>query len=123
MLPPGAVPMGLLLANLHNYCESAQPDFMAQHGKFWQGVELDLSDQDLTKHPTDQDETWVDLGFTLPGLPFGTIREDVYEGPGGWGFVTTVRIENGSDIWEKALQDGPETERAHDWEIVGDLEA
>ncbi len=119
MPPAGSVPMGLFLADFHVFCEGAQPAHMSRHGAYWQGVEMDLSNQDLSMKPTDQIESWADLGFQLPPLPFGSVREDVYQGPGGWGFTSTAKIVDGVNIWGKTLHNGPETWREHDWEVVG----
>jgi len=70
----------------------------------------------ITKKPTDQDESLSDFGLVLADkLPY-CLSINVYNGPSGHGYVI-IRDVIGSKIqYREAENVGPETYRTHDWE-------
>jgi hypothetical protein len=106
--------------------------YMATHGNFWQGlythtfdllyttnVDAEAPGDNLTSHPTDQAETWVDIVPEWAGLALpARFVCDVYEGPLGEGFSLTAYMFHNGALNVKAQQYGPETWRAYDWQVV-----
>ena len=120
-LPPQARAASSLLDRLHARLASHQATYMSETGKYWQGIamDLDVANVDLSRRPTDQPNDWrwaADFPFVrLSAL----IRVDVYEGPAGWGYLTTAEIPGDQGSWVKALAEGPETWRTiNDWTWV-----
>jgi len=122
-LPPRAAAVGQALNHLHDRLEGHQTDYITRTGRYWQGIELELSlaDVDLGRRPTDQPEDWG-WARTFPFTRLESlVRVDVYEGPGGWGYVTTAKIPGDQGSWRKALAEGLEAERAiTEWAWVED---
>ena len=121
-IPPGQfVALEQLQQRLHDRLADFQPGYFASHGKNWQGVEIRLAAPDLRRRPTDQMEDWHVLGFTVPPPMAGNVRVDVYESPDGWGYSTSVVIEEGDGRWVNTVTTGPE-DRETDWVFVEDDE-
>jgi len=115
------------LDNIVNQMASKQEQYIKDHGTYWQG----LSTHDFVpsknealnpdRKPSDVDKSWKDMGFILGKNSRFLLKTDVYDGPDGNGYTITIRtIENGK-LFEKVLNFGNETYRAHDWTYIPPL--
>ena len=80
----------------------------------------DTTPDRLSDHPTDQAASWLDQFDALPEKFPAALRCDVYDGPGGHGYVVTVRGVLGGVTWERSHNVGPETHRTAAWHQVAD---
>ncbi len=123
-LPSQAGTAARLLDSLHARLSDHQVSYMARSGKYWQGLDLDLQPAvlDLGRRPTDQRDDWRwAAAFEFDRLVAST-RVDVYQGPVGWGYVTSVELPGESGFWIKALAFGLETTRAiAEWTFVQEV--
>lgn len=100
-----------------------QEAFLAATGSYWQGLEThsvipangaatapDLAGQT----PTDQPFSWLDMQGLPPEMS-AALRCDIYAGPMGKGYVLTASVEVDGVFYEKAINVGPDTSRAHEW--------
>lgn len=109
-----------------------QDAYFAAHGKYWQGLRTfsltelpdNPADGDATvrevapirsTHPTDQAETWDDVGIDLGTTIPCALSIDVYGGPFGDGYVGTVWALWDGNVYTRAQNRGPETYRTYDW--------
>lgn len=120
------------LVTLWPAVQAAQAAYFAAHRRFWQGRRTHLADliysalvdgsvagDQLDGHPTDQNETWLDLFPSLAGLSLkAVLRMDVYESPVGHGYQATLRVLYNGVIYERSQNVGPETFRTAAWHIV-----
>jgi len=95
---------------------AAQEKYHTKHGRYFQGLASDTLVRDLSldlkrfnrvRRPTDQAADWVDFGLRDISVR-GTYRVDVYQGPGGWGYVMTVSIKANDQIYSLSRNVGPE---------------
>lgn len=117
-----------------------QDAFFAARGRYWQGLRtfaltaLPNNPQDgsstvlevtplRTVHPTDQAETWDDVGINLGTTIPCALQIDVYDGPLGKGYVGTVWAMWDGDVYSRAQNRGPETWRTDDWRRLTSEEA
>jgi hypothetical protein len=74
----------------------------------------------LAAGPTDQagqlSDFWSDAQLAAQ-LPYA-FRTDVYDGPEGAGYVLTVQVKIGGELWEKSTNVGPERWRDSDWHAL-----
>lgn len=99
-----------------------QADYLAAHGRYWQGVRShpvtpsdgEKTAPDRTRRPTDQAESWEDAAVPLPASMEIATAVDVYDGPGGHGYVVVGEIAIAGRRWRRAIGVGPEA-RSHDW--------
>jgi len=106
--------------------QQAQAGYHATHGRYAQGLLTHSSipadgveaapDRKHAK-PTDQAESWEQLS-NLPATMMSALRLDVYDGPEGVGYVVVVGVRIGGRLWQKRINVGPETWRAHGWREV-----
>ena len=110
-----------------------QTGYLAQHGRYFQGIVThDDAPGDggnvppgLDRRPTDQAESWRDVG-AAPLFPPGmeaSAEVHVYDGPQGKGYAIIARMLNdsvGGDglVYARTWNSGPETWREHDWQPV-----
>lgn len=115
------------LAAIWAAIQSKQDAFFATNGRFWQGI--------LTHnvHPADGNETVPTIGTTCPSDQLGqpwpasirnnphpmALQMDCYNGPAGVGYVATVYVRIGGNVWTRAAQVGPETWRQYGWRQLG----
>ena len=121
-LPTQASAAARMLDRFHARLGEHQANYMARTGKYWQGSGLDLRPfaADLGIRPTDQPDDWRwSEGFGFPRLP-GFVRVDVYEGPQGWGYVTSIDLPGDQGSWVKARAEGPEAREIADWTWIED---
>lgn len=104
---------------------------MQARGRFFQGrrthvlepshsttVDGDAAPDNLSDHPTDQSESWLDLfpeyaDLSLPML----IVMDIYESPRGHGFVGRVYARHNGTVYTRARGYGPDAGHyTHDWQ-------
>ena len=74
----------------------------------------------LNAGPTDQAEKLADFwqdAKLAPALPY-SFRVDVYDGPQGPGYVVTASAILSGQLWERAINTGPETYREQPWTLV-----
>jgi hypothetical protein len=111
--------------------------YFAAHGRYFQGLAVINVDTELPNNPnsgsatvlevtlnanvkpTDQAESWSDLGFNFGGttLPMA-ILIDAYNGPGGHGYVTTVYARWNGNWYSRSHNVGPEDWRTKAWRQV-----
>ena len=96
-----------------------QNAYFAQHNKYFQGLPSDTVVRDISlslkrfnrqTQPTDQEETWEEFGLRDISVR-GTYRVNVYDGPAGQGYVMTVSIAYGTDVYSLSRNVGSETWR------------
>lgn len=101
-----------------------QARYFAEHGRYWQGLPTHsltptagdpLSTDIAMTHPTDQAETWADIGAYLPDLMNVSLRVDVYESPEGHGYVVVAETMITETTWTRSINFGPETWRTATW--------
>ena len=101
-----------------------QAEYRSAHGRYFQGLPThtevpadgaEVAPDRLGAHPTDQAEDWQAMGWPTAGAGKSLARIDTYDGPQGTGFALTLRVRIGPDVWGRAVQEGPENWRAHDW--------
>ena len=111
-----------LLRRLSVHLESYQADYLASHGRYWQGISLlpDVPQHSTTYVPNvsrkpilrlgrGQREDWSSLGFDFPARISGALQVDVYQTPSSeWGYVVTASIADGRTVWQKSVATGPE---------------
>lgn len=74
----------------------------------------------LATGPTDQPEKLTDFwaDAKLPAqLPYAFMT-DVYDGPDGQGYVLTVQVRIGAELWQQSVNTGPERWRDDPWHVV-----
>jgi hypothetical protein len=114
-----------------------QNAYFAAHSRYWQGVILvgltalpdnpnngDATVLEVTPNasarPTDQAESWADLGFNFGAqnrVPMA-IQIDTYNGPQGWGYVGTVYARWNGNYYTRSQNVGPETHRTIGWRQI-----
>lgn len=103
--------------------QTRQAAYLARRGRYWQGLAthtllpadgLELPPDRLGTRPTDQPETWAEVG-AMPAIMPMSLTIDVYDGPQGQGYCATVRVTIGLRVWTRAQQFGPEAWRAFGW--------
>lgn len=107
-----------------------QGTYKAAHGKYFQGLTtasdatlpnntdagaLLVVPQTLTTAPTDQAETWNQVGIIIPGTLNCSMTVDNYGGPLGQGWVMTTRFQHTGRIFSRSVNFGPETYRDSPW--------
>jgi hypothetical protein len=107
---------------------SAQP-----HNTYWQGFKThsiepnhttayygDSVPDNLASKPDDVEGGWSDIlpevDTSLPAV----FSFDVYNGPSGQGFVTTVYVRYNDTLYSRSHNYGPEMERELYWHEVGE---
>lgn len=103
---------------------TAMQGYFDTHGRFPQLLRTHLeippkgqqkAPDNLQATPTDSTVKWSGLG-QLPSTMLSRMRIDVYNGPGGHGYVVVNEaIDDADIIYEKATNVGPETWRSFDW--------
>lgn len=107
-----------------NKIRARQAIFLTNNGRYWQGLKTHVirpadgteAPPDATSTPTNEQTNWaafagVDLPATLPV----SVRCDVYNGPQGRGFTATAEVKIGANVWERTVNEGPETGRTQAW--------
>lgn len=96
-----------------------QKKYYDANKKYFQGLPSDIKIRDISAtlkqfdrstKPLDQSVTWSDFGLRDISVR-GTYKVDVYNGPGGWGYVLSVSIAYGEDVYTLSRNVGPETWR------------
>ena len=129
-----AIPSGALATRIHTLATALLADFATRQetyrtnrGRYWQGIRTPVVvpltpatvAPNLTLRPTDQAESWADAGVVLPAQVEVSIQVDVYQAPGGHGFVVCVFIRmSATETWMRCYNVGPETWRTHDWQQI-----
>ena len=103
-----------------------EPGYQGTHGKFFQGILSSAipddgaeSTPDPSKRPTDQAEDYADVGAVFPSHPIIAMGIDVYEGPGGHGYIVFGEIRVAGKVWRRQVDVGP-SGRTYDWREVED---
>lgn len=71
----------------------------------------------LTAHPTDQASSWSDFGASIPSIAYA-LRCDVYDGPGGKGYVLSTWATLNSVRYARHYNFGPDSTRERGWVAV-----
>ncbi len=105
-----------------------QAAYLAARGRYWQGIRTHLvppadgtlAATDPNVHPTDQTETWADLGIDLDPTLEVMLEVDAYVSTGGQGYVfrATIRMQGGLETWQRAQNFGPDGLRTHGWRRI-----
>lgn len=99
--------------------DALEAAYYASNGRYWQGLDThtippgsDTPDMpnNVMSAPTDQPESW------LIALPFISLvdqvgystRVDVYNGPGGWGYVVTFSTIMDGVLYVQSVNRGPD---------------
>ncbi len=115
-----------------NHIVPRQADYLAAHGRYWQGLVFNGVPNnassgdptvaetacDHTKKPTDQVHSWADAGVSAGATWPAQLRIDVYNGPTGHGFVGVARVQWNGNVYQRSHNTGPETWCTHDWTQV-----
>ena len=118
------------LTNRWTAIKSNQDNYLASHGRYFQGLWTHevlipsdgietVPDNVLTK-PTDQADRWADV-ISLPLAMPCRLRIDTYHGPSGRGFVATLEVKIGLRVWSRSTQVGPESWRELAWHQVSQV--
>jgi hypothetical protein len=105
-----------------------QDAYFLAHGRYWQGIRwatLAATPSEgadgattLTVKPTDQAEDWVDFGLGALLTAPCAFQCDVYDSPGGKGYVATVEVLYGGTLYTRSRNVGPETSRTVAWHVA-----
>jgi hypothetical protein len=114
------------------YLQAQQAAFLALHGYYFQGLPTHseppsdgtfVAPDELTQRPSDQPQDWQDVpgGFPLAETT-ASLRCDVYQSAGGWGYVATFDVRDTSSgvRYRCTRHVGPESRREHDFEAMDD---
>ena len=131
-MPFPQLPVGLeakankILADLQNDLVPIQAIYLAQRGRYWQGIlthpvlprDGAASPPDKRRKPTDQIEDWNDVNVPLPANMECAVAVDVYNrGPAYQGYVVRGEVEIAGERWVKQVNVGPPGEgyRTQEW--------
>lgn len=112
------------LRNLLQTLHQKQAVYHAMNGRYWQGllthdeipVDGAATAANMSRKPTDQEESWTDFGITLPANLEAAIQVDTYSSPAGDGYTVVVYIKLGANVWTRTANVGPERWRSKGWE-------
>lgn len=114
-----------LLATELQSIRDAQSTYFGSKGKYFQGIATnnapsDLAEvvPDLTKKPTDQAESWADVGITLKATLPVKFQVDVYDGPQGKGWTIGAEVIIDGKTYVTRVQGAGNEDRAFDWREV-----
>jgi len=90
--------------------DAKQATYFANHGRYWQGIRTPPQipedgltvNVDMNVRPTDQAESWNDLGFSLPAKLEMSIEIYVHNGPLGHGYTGIVTASLLGRTWQRA---------------------
>lgn len=113
------------LTALWTKIQTRQATFFTNRGRYWQGSRTHLITPaeglpvppDGTLRPTNEAQGWAALG-DLPLTMSMTVWLDVYDGPGGPGYVAHAEVVINGNTWRRSRQHGPETWRTRGWAQV-----
>lgn len=100
-----------------------QAAYLTRTGRYWQGLishairpaeGVPLA-PDRTRRPTDQVETWLGEGYTLPALMAFAVSVHTYSGTHGQGYEVVTEFGFGGLAHVRTWQVGPETHRVSGW--------
>ena len=123
LLPATISAIDSLITNLAGQLATLQPAYLASKARYWQGARtqsiipiegLPTAPNPLAK-PTDQTESWLAFGITLPALAEAALSVETYTGPSGPGYVIHADIISSGVRLRKSTNAGPETHRTRDW--------
>lgn len=111
--------------------QAKQDSYFTQKSRYWQGLATHLDipsqttvqDNDIvpdafSKHPTDQQESWLEAFPSIANLPFPCqLICNNYDGPRGKGYVIIIRALYNGTIYARSQNVGPEVERTSGWAI------
>lgn len=110
---------------------AAQAAYYAANGTYFQGLPThseipadgaELPPDRVDDHPTDQPVSWSDAAteysLSVPETMGSVLRIDVYDGPGGAGWVTVVETMIDGQLWRRSINFGPEAWRSAAWSPV-----
>jgi hypothetical protein len=113
-----------VLAAILPQAERMQAEYLAQHGRYWQGLwtqddppaDGEQAHPDASRHPSDQLESWLDTGAAslFPSQMRVRMAVDTYAGTLGQGWVLQVQFEFDGRLYARAIGFGPEA-RSQDW--------
>jgi hypothetical protein len=112
--------------------QDRQATYLANHGRYWQGLRSNISNltytdatdasipaDNLGSSPTDQIETWLAVFPELNGINFpAVVWIDTYNGPEGQGYVASVFICHNANCYLRSQNVGPEAWRTAAWSVV-----
>lgn len=117
------------LSSLLDTARARQETFLANHGRYWQGlwshlavpIETDaVAPTNTAAKPTDQTAhpSWSGVAI-LPATMTYRVRIDVYDGPLGKGWTGTVEVVlPDGRVYTRTANTGPETWRARAWGLA-----
>ena len=109
--------------DLINSLKSIQPAYRGVHGHYWQGVRMPLTipadrgklKMEKNQKPSDQEESWFDVGVKVPDTSLVSVAVHTYDGPNGQGYEVEGRMESGGSLWQRVAHTGVENWREQDW--------
>ena len=72
----------------------------------------------LLAKPTDQTESWLAFGITLPAFTEAALSVETYTGPSGSGYVIHADVISDGTLYRKSMNSGPEAWRTRDWVLT-----
>lgn len=115
-----------VLTDLVNQLEIVQSDYITTNGRYWQGLvthtSLPQDGQETVPnpnvHPTDQADTWNNVGIVLTSPAPIAVEVLAYDGPQGPGYVIIGSLVYDGERWIRSIGVGPEL-RSHSWLSTG----
>ena len=112
-----------LLEDMADQIASVQEAYESIYVRYWQGSRrhaVTPSDgatapPDLTRKPSDQEESWATFGFALPAQTEAALSVDAYQSRAGHGYIINADVIVAGVYYRRAVNHGPEAWREHDW--------
>lgn len=109
-----------------------QENYRTNRGSYWQGLRTHITTptytnsvdgssigDNLGSHPTDQFSDWLAVfPEWLTTLLPACLQVDVYNGPAGQGWVLLIEVIYNGNTYQRAINVGPESNRAFGWRQV-----
>ena len=100
-----------------------QPAYFAIHGRYWQSARTHTTPPsdgiptatNLTRRPTDETQSWADLGIVLPALTSAAYTVHTYRTRAGHGYVIHADVIISGVHHRKSVNVGPATWLTQTW--------
>lgn len=114
-----------LIGDLRIALEPIQTSYRVVNRKYWQGLSTSSAipkdgievETERNKHPSDQIETWEDVGVLVPSMMPVSLEIHTYDGPQGQGYVIIASVEIAGRRWVRSVNVGMESWRMQPWQV------
>lgn len=105
------------------HVQTRQAAYLTSRGRYFQGVRthavtpsdgLETPPSPLGR-PSDQSESWLEAGYSLPVTMPMCLEIHTYHGPHGKGYVAVLTVRISGHTWRRVQNVGPETWRTRAW--------